>query len=213
VKTRLIIIGAGGLGREVASIVENLKDFDLKGYIDDDPLVPEVIKGYRVLGKTDIITKEMAATYSFVLAIGNPRAKEKIINKLKGFDLKFPNIVHSGATIQDKGSLEIGKGNIICNGTILTTDIQIGDFNLLNLLCTVGHNVRIENYCSIMPSVNISGGVHLKDLVYIGTGAKLIKSARIDKGAVIGAGAVINSNVESYATYVGIPGKKITNGG
>lgn len=209
---KIIIIGGGGLGREIASMVRDIDGFEHIGYIDDNKVPGSFINGVEVLGGIDFINDNTANSYNFVLGIGSPLVKRELINDLERFNLNFPNIIHPNASIQSPDYVKLGKGNVICNGSILTTNISIGDFNLINLSCTIGHDTVIENYCSIMPLVGISGGAFLQNETYVGTGAKLIKSTIVGKGSVIGAGAVINTDIEPNSTYVGVPGKPMLNG-
>ena len=55
-------------------------------------------------------------------------------------------------------------GTVLTAGVILTTRIQTGDFVLINLATTVGHDVNIGNFCSIMPGCSISGSVSLGEV-------------------------------------------------
>ena len=113
--------------------------------------------------------------------------------------------------IGSKDTVNIGKGCIICAGCILTTDIEIKDFVTLNLMCTVGHDTEIDNDCSFMPSVNISGEVKVNEGVYVGTGAKIINQLEIGNHTIIGAGAVVVKNISANCTAVGVPAKPINN--
>jgi acetyltransferase-like isoleucine patch superfamily enzyme len=106
-------------------------------------------------------------------------------------------------------SVEIGRGCIICAGSILTTDIILHDFITLNLMCTVGHDTEIEEYSSFMPSVNISGEVNVGKGVYVGTGAKIINQVDIGEGTIVGAGAVVAKSLPANCTAVGVPAKPI----
>ena len=103
----------------------------------------------------------------------------------------------------------IGNGCIICASNIITVNISIGNFVILNLGCTVGHDTRIGDYCSFMPSVNISGEVVIEDLVYVGTGAKIINLLSIGNSTIVGAGAVVAKSLPAHCTAVGIPAKPI----
>lgn len=76
-------------------------------------------------------------------------------------------------------------------------------------MCTVGHDTLIENYSSFMPSVNISGEVHIQEGVYIGTGAKIINQLEIGQYTIVGAGAVVSKSLPEHCTAVGIPAKPI----
>ncbi len=71
----------------------------------------------------------------------------------------------------------------------------------------MGHDSAIEDFSSIMPGVNISGGAHLKRGAYIGTGAKLIKATTLGAYCKVGAGAVVDCDVPDETTVVGIPAK------
>ena len=86
---------------------------------------------------------------------------------------------------------------------------MIKDFVTLNLMCTVGHDTEIGNYCSFMPSVNISGEVKTNEGVYVGTGAKIINQLEIGENTIVGAGAVVAKSLPAHCTAVGVPAKPI----
>lgn len=207
VKTDLIIIGAGGFGREVASMLLKHEQYNHIGYLDEGLAKGTSVNGKEVLGPLKKINDLNYRQLAFVVAIGNSNVRIKIIEDLREFDLSYPNIIHPHVSIQNVEYVSFGQGNIICNGTILTTNIRIGNFNIINLSCTIGHDSIISDFCSIMPAVNISGGAHLKDGVFVGTGAKLIKATTLGQNSIVGAGAVINTDIESNSIYVGVPGK------
>ena len=105
----------------------------------------------------------------------------------------------------------MGKGCIVCAGNLITTNVRIGDFVILNLGCTVGHDTVIHDYAAFMPSVNISGEVVIGEGVYVGTGAKIINQLEIGEYAIVGAGAVVSKSLPSHCTAVGVPAKPIKN--
>jgi len=73
----------------------------------------------------------------------------------------------------------------------------------------VGHDTKIDDYCSFMPSVNISGEVNIAKSVYVGTGAKIINQVEIGEGTIVGAGAVVSKSLPANCTAVGIPAKPV----
>lgn len=195
------IIGAGGFGREVATIL-SAKNMSFEGFIDDDTTKPNV--------KFDIesFNKQGAHESNLLAAIGSSSVRKAVIQKLSA-DCNFLSITHPQAILQDEASVKIGKGSIICAGSIFTCDISLGDFTIINLNCTIGHDVNMGNYCSLMPSVNISGNVILGDGVFIGSGATVLQGINVGEGAIIGAGAVVTKDVPPHCTVVGIPAKPI----
>lgn len=207
----ILIIGAGGLGREVAAMLTQTslsKAYNLLGFVDDNPEL-KVINGLPLLGDTNWLLSQKDALHC-ILAIANPAVKRKMAQKLQSCsNLSFPNIIHPSARLHHPDYIELGMGNIICDGTILTTNVKLGNFNIINLACTLGHDCVLGDYCSIMPGVNISGGAHLQNGVYIGTGAKLIKSTLLEDFCTVGAGSVVNTNIAAGKTYVGIPAREI----
>ncbi len=211
-KTELIIIGAGGLGRELAAMVRGSdlsKIWQVLGFVDDGIFEGNRIDGLPLLGNLQWLENQEDGI-SVALGIGAPIVKTKVIEKLNSKKFVFPNLVHPTAQMIDRERVEVGFGNIICANAILTTSISIGNFNVINLSCTIGHDVKMGNFCSLMPSVNVSGNVILEDEVLIGTGAQIIKKAKLGKGCRVGAGGVVNKNVAAGQTVTGVPAKAIS---
>ena len=95
------------------------------------------------------------------------------------------------------------------SGAVLTNDIRVGEGVLINLNCTIGHDVVIGDYCELSPGVHVSGNVTLEANVVLGTGAVVLPGVRIGANSVIGAGSVVNKDVPANAVAVGIPAKVI----
>jgi len=205
----LIIIGAGGFGREVLWLINDINrsqdEWEVVGFLDDDDFFEgKIIEGYHVLGRIEKAI-DFQNTY-FVLAIGNPSVKEKIIQKLPN-DAQYATLIHPSVLIGER--IKVGEGSVLCAYSVLTVDIEIGDHVILNLCCTVGHDTRIDDFTSFMPSVNISGEVIIEKAVYVGTGAKIINQLSIGAYTVVGAGAVVSKSLPPNCTAVGIPAKPI----
>jgi sugar O-acyltransferase (sialic acid O-acetyltransferase NeuD family) len=122
--------------------------------------------------------------------------------------LSFPTLIHPNVLI-GTDEVNIGYGCIICASNIITVNVTIGNFVILNLGCTVGHDTKIGDYSSFMPSVNISGEVIIENSVYVGTGAKIINLLTIGNSTIVGAGAVVSKSLPEKCTAVGIPAKPI----
>ena len=208
---KIVIVGAGGFGREVKMLIDqiNLKEdkYQFLGYYDDVLLKGTSINNNKILGSVEDL---LSINYKInvVVAMGSPNLKLQIVKKLSNPNLIFPTLIHPSVII-GTDSVSIGKGCIICAGTIITCDIEIKDFVILNLMCSVGHDTIINSYASFMPSVNISGEVVIHEEVYVGTGAKIINQLEIGKKTIVGAGAVVSKSLPENCTAVGIPAKPI----
>ena len=102
-------------------------------------------------------------------------------------------------------SVSFGKGCIICLSNVLTVNIQIGDFVIANLDCTVGHDAIIEDFVTLYPSVNVSGNVHIETCVEVGTGTNIIQGKKIGEHSILGAGSVVVKDIPANCTAVGAP--------
>ncbi|MBN9285019.1 MULTISPECIES: acetyltransferase [unclassified Flavobacterium] len=207
----IAIIGAGGFGREVKMLIDDINSrgakYNFIGFYDDGLEKGTVVNNHIVLGGIDDLNKT-DKKLCVALGIGDPNLKSKIISRITNPDIEFPEMIHPSVLI-GKDEVSIGKGTIICAGTIITCNILIKEFVTLNLMCTVGHDTQIGSFASFMPSVNISGEVKIEDKVYVGTGAKIINQLEIGTGTIIGAGAVVSKSLPAKCTAVGIPAKPI----
>ena len=82
----IVIIGAGGVGREVSLIIEKINKlkatWNLIGFIDDNiNSWNKVINGYPVIGGINCLEALPSDTY-VVIAIANYNVKKKIVNKI-----------------------------------------------------------------------------------------------------------------------------------
>jgi len=205
----IVIIGAGGFGREVAWLIEEINEneekWNLLGFVDDDENYHnKSLNGYPVLGNVDWLkSKEVHA----VCAVGNPIVKKKIINRLHGSNIKYPVLIHPN--VRHSSSVDFGEGTIVCLDTVLTVNIKIGNHVIINLDCTIGHDAIIKDYSTILPSVNVSGYVLIKDEVSVGTGTQIIQGITIGEKTTIGAGSVVVRDLPSKCVAVGSPAKAI----
>lgn len=208
----IAIFGVGGFGREVLALIEDINKviptWNIVGFFDDGYDKGIMVNGYPNLGKTEDLNK-WVTPISLAVSIGSPIVKKKILDKISNPLVDYPTLIHPLAWIGDKEFVEIGKGCIICAGNMITTNITIHDFVILNLGCTVGHDSVINSYAAFMPSVNISGEVIIGEGVYVGTGAKIINQLEIGDYTIVGAGAVVAKTLPAHCTAVGVPAKVI----
>lgn len=209
---KIAIFGAGGFGREVHMLVQQINaaknTWEFIGYFDDGVEEGVIINGFPVLGGKNELNAWPEPIH-IVYAIGDPMTKRKIVENIYNPLIHYPTLIHPNVLIGDMQFNSIGEGSIICAGNIITVNIKIGKHVILNLSCTTGHDTTIGDYCSFMPTVNISGEVVIEDAVYVGTGAKIINQLTIGENTIIGSGAVVAKTLPANCTAVGIPAKPI----
>lgn len=217
----LLIFGTSGISKEVKTIVDEInsqsygKVFDLLGFVSEKS---EEI-GCDIYGCKVVCCDNNFEQYindfpqlGVVVPLGTPAIKKQIIKKIDKIpNLVFPNIISPSAKIMDNTTVEMGVGNIICSGCILTTEISIGNFNLININSTVGHNVIIGNYGVINPLSSISGNVTIEDEVLLGAGCAVKQGVQVKKKSIVGLGAIVVKDVEEEAVMICKAAERIKN--
>lgn len=205
----IIIIGAGGVGREVAFIIEEINKetptWNILGFIDDNKEIHgKVINGYSVLEDLSYLEKyeKEEKKPEVVIAMANYNVKKNIVFKLSN-KFSFATIIHPEVGIHN--TVTIGNGSIIYKGVIVTTNITIGNHVIVSPKCGIGHDSIIKDYVSLLWNVNISGNDVIEEGVLIGSGATVIQGKKVGQAAVIGAGAVVVKDILSNTTNVGVP--------
>ena len=206
----IVIIGAGGVGRETALIIQQINELELMwnlmGFIDGNKESwGKVINGYSVIGGIDSLEVLPSDTY-IIIAIANYEIKRKIVNKINN-KFKFATIIHPKVYIHNY--MNIGEGTIIYEGVILTANIEVGKHVIISPKCGIGHDSIIKDYVSLLWNVNVSGNDIIEEGVMMGSGSTVIQGKKIGKASIVGAGAVVIKDVDIYSTVVGVPAKTI----
>jgi len=210
----LIILGASGLAREMAMVVEQINarwhHWRILGFIGDESSEAGKDLGLAPILGNDAWLLSQDIEADLVIGIGYPSVKARVIEKYlgRGSRFGFPNLVHPQACL-DYRRIEMGRGNVVTGGCQFTCDIQVGDFNLFNLNVTVGHDARIGDYNVFNPGVNVSGYVQVGNRVLVGTGCQILERLEVGDGATLGAGAVVTKPVPAGITVVGVPAKPL----
>ena len=208
----IVLIGAGGFGREVLwqlnKVNADKKTYNILGFVDNTPaLQGKEINGLPVLGDNQWLLDYQKEIYA-VICIGNSKTRKSLYNTIKDNpNISFPTIIAENVRYSD--SVTFGQGCIICLSSILTVNIKVGDFAIINLDCTIGHDAVLGDFVTLNPSVNVSGNVYIETGCEIGTGTNIIQGKTIGADTIIGAGSVVVKDIPADCTAVGIPATPI----
>ncbi len=214
-KNELYIIGTRGLAKEIALLARSIDPgasiWPCIHYVAQDAAELGQERPFGLVDTLDDALADPKTKADVAIGVGHPSLRRRIAISLRQYPhLGFPNLIHPRVEI-DPTLVKLGIGNAITQGVILTCDIQLEDFNLLNLNTTIGHDCRVGSYNVINPGCSISGNVVMGDACLIGTGARILEGRQIADDTTLGAGAVLTRTImEPGCTYVGIPARIVS---
>lgn len=206
----LIIVGAGGWGREVSWLAKSCigygTEFDIKGFLDDRTDALDGLGNYPpILGSVQ--TYKQQADDVFTIALGSPSAKRKYAETMMDKGAEFINLIHKEAAIHP--SAVIGKGCIFDIRSIVSVNCTIGDFVTLQRDTNIGHDSVIGNYCMLNSFSCLGGHAQIGECTEIGTHAVVLPDVQVGKDSKVGAGSVAIRNVKDDTTVFGVPAMKV----
>jgi len=205
---KLIIVGAGGFGREVYSWAKSHPDsgkaWEVAGFIDDDAAALDRYN-YPVGVIGPLETHQPAENEVFVCAIGAPMIKKKVCQALLSRSATFIPLVHPSVIIGE--NIEIGNGVVLCPRVTLTADISIGDFVAISCHSSVGHDAVIGDWATISGHCDLTGSTRLGTGAFLGTGVRIVPSKSVGDFAYVGAGAVVIRSVKHGQKVFGNPAR------
>jgi sugar O-acyltransferase (sialic acid O-acetyltransferase NeuD family) len=206
---KLIIIGAGGMGRTIYSnALESVgygEKFVVKGFIDDNLAALDVFENYPPIVGT-IRDYQPQPDDVFVSSIGGASRRacmEEIIRR----GGEFMELIHETARIYQNAKL--GKGNFIGAFSVIGNDAVVGDYNMIQSYTVIGHDAHIGNWNRIDTHVTCVGGIVIEDEVNIHTGAVISHNVSVGTGAHVGALSFVIRKVKPGTTVCGNPAKKL----
>jgi sugar O-acyltransferase (sialic acid O-acetyltransferase NeuD family) len=208
---RGIIVGGGAFSREVLNWVwdreQKLGASEFSFFLDTNPNSFDNYQdfGLKFAGNPDDFVPQDGDV--FLIAVGDPVAKDRIVSRLDKLGAKFASVIHPSAAIARTAT--VGRGVTIGPHAYLATNAVIGDFACINSLTGIGHDVTLGRSCTISSQADLTGGVSLGDRVFIGSGARILPNVRIEHDAKVGAGSIVVRDIKAGGSVFSQPARKI----
>lgn len=210
----IIVIGAGGFGREALDVIEAINAgtrdsvWDVIGVVDDAPaeIHAERLRDREIhlLGGIDA-NRELFDGSRYVVGIGAPSVRARIAEKVEAWGARPATLVHPAAVVGTR--VVLGAGAVVCGGVQISTNVRLGRHAHVNPGAIIGHDSVFDDYVSVNPGAIISGEVSVSREVLVGAGACILQGLSIGIGATIGAAACVTKSVPENVTAKGIPAR------
>lgn len=210
----IVVIGAGGFGREVLDVIEainctlDVQTWNLLGVVDDSPapinLTRLSARNVAYLGTVeDLIGKEARPQY--VLGIGSPALRMAIVEDLDAAGFRAATLIDPEASVGSR--CVVGEGTVVLPGARVTTNVQIGRHVHLNPNVTIGHDTVLRDFVSVNPAASVSGDCVVETGALIGVGAVVLNQLTVGAGAIVGGAACVVKDVQAKAVVRGVPAR------
>jgi len=198
----LIIVCAGGFGREVYYMAKSIGKWNIKGFIDDNL---HALDGLNIALPVIGTIKDWRPSENEVFALGvsDPKTKETIVGIMKSKGAKFETLIAPHSRIIE--TTTIGEGCII-NGSVGDC-VKIGNYvNVMGSM--IGQDSTIDDYSTTTGFTNIASA-HIGKRVFLGSHAVILNGKKVGDDAYVCAGSIVFSNVKPGTKVFGNPAKKM----
>ena len=210
---RIIIIGYGGLAREVAWTIENINKvrptWDLVGFLENKINFGKKNKLYGdSIFEEDSWLKCLSEKTYVACGIGDGKMRKRILNKLSQHEnIKVATIIDPEVIIDE--TVTVDQGSIIFKNSSLTVNTKIGKGVLLNFGSLVGHDSSIGDYTTFAPRSMVAGNTTIGKQCNLGAGCFVLEGTKIIDGTTVAPLSGVYRDIINPGVFSGNPARQI----
>lgn len=193
-----VVIGAGGLGREVRDAIEDAAETGgpaFAGFLDDAATGPDV------LGPVSLASTLPADT-GFIVAIGDPGVRRQLVLGLGSLD-RWITVIHPTAVVSKRAT--VGAGCFLAPLSYVGAGAVLGDHVVVNVHSQVGHDATAGTFSTLSPMCALNGHSILGEGCFLGTSASVGVGVEIGQWTKVAAGARVTKSVGDGFLLTGNP--------
>jgi sugar O-acyltransferase (sialic acid O-acetyltransferase NeuD family) len=204
---RIIIVGAGGFGREVLQWARHAWPEHvpkIAGFLSADP---DKLDGHAptlpILGSPADF--EPQPSDGLVLAIGVPRIRRRVAEQLEANGARFLTLIHPTAIVAD--TAHIGTGTVICPCAIVSDAVRLGRFVLVNYHASLGHDASAGEFSVLSPYSGLGGNASIEADVFLSMHVTVGPRVHVGSGAIVSANSCVLQDSPPNSMVYGVPGR------
>ena len=210
----LVVVGAGGHGRELLDVVEagaaaSPGSVELVGVVDDAPsevnLARLAERGVPFLGDVDAWLASASPGVRYLLGVGSGDSRRALDERFTAAGLEPATAVHPAAVVGSE--VLLAPGVVVLAGAVVATNTRVGRHTHVHRSANVGHDCVLGAYVTVNPSASISGDCVVEDDVLVGVGASVLQGLTLRRGATVGGGACVVKDVPEKTVVKGVPAR------
>lgn len=206
----LLLLGAGGMAREVLAAVRTMPtSWRPVGALDDDSSRHGAdLDGVPVLDGLDAVADH--PDVAVVLCVASPRRpgiRLALRERLGLADDRYATVVHPAASVP--AGTELGVGSVFLACAVITTPLVVGAHVVAMPHVLITHDDEVADCVTFAGRAALAGGVRVGEGAYLGQGSMVRERCAIGPGAVIGMGAVVLDDVPAGEVWAGVPARRI----
>jgi len=209
-RTKVVIWGAGGHALVVADIIRLNDEYEIVGFLDD--VNPErhnsELYGAKILGgqeRLDSLRHE--GVRHLIFGFGHCAARLRLSDLARAQGFSLLTAIHPKAIVAT--DTLIGAGTVVAAGAVINPGSSIGEDVIVNTSASVDHECFVDDGAHVGPGVRLAGRVAVERAAWIGVGATVIEGVRIGANSLIGAGAVVVTDIPEGVVAYGNPARVV----
>ena len=210
-KDKLIILGAGDLGREIRFAAQDCNidiishSFETIAFVDDDEIkIGTELEGVPVISFDDI-EKYFNDKIYFICGTGSPCSRKNMTEKLLGkFAVaSFAKVVHKSVVVMP--NVIIQEGVYIAPNTTIATGSIVGQHVAINQNVSLGHDCILDEFVVISPGCILSGRTHVGENTFLGSNVTTYPQIEVGINCDISAATVLSRKVKDNLKIISKP--------
>lgn len=183
---KLLLIGAGGLGRVVLEHAS--KEYEC-AFVDDSKT--GTVDGAPIIGKISDIQRLRAEYDLLLVTMGDNSLRAEVYKAAEAEGYAFPNLIVSSAYVSSHA--HIGSGNIVLNNAVIQNNATLGNGCILNPGVELHHDSMVGDFVLIYTNSVVRSLAHVGNGAWIGSTTTIATRATVPDDGVVSNSSVVET--------------------